>query len=96
MLHNDKNAQEAAKNIVSELSDRKNLRNHSRHISAEKCKSVGLKVENLEDDNELQDLVLTIHHCFMHTFSQSSAIKIIENHLGVATVQHVHHIPKTA
>jgi hypothetical protein len=40
----------------------------------------------LEDDKELQDLVLTVHHAYMHTFSMSAAIKITENHLGVATV----------
>ena len=44
----------------------------------------------MEDDCDdvYQDLVLTIHHCFMHTFSQSSALKIIENQKGQRMVGH--------
>jgi hypothetical protein len=45
-----------------------------------------LKIEKLEDDKKLQDLVLTVHHAYMHTFSMSPAVKITENHLGTATV----------
>jgi hypothetical protein len=41
---------------------------------------------NLEDDPKLQDLVLTIHHSYMHTFASSAAIKIIENQNGNAIV----------
>ncbi len=33
------------------------------------------------------DAVLTTHHMFMHTFSNTSAVKIIENHLGVAYIE---------
>ena len=41
---------------------------------------------SLEDDSALQDLVLTVHHAYMHTFSTTPAIKIIENHNGKAMV----------
>lgn len=47
----------------------------------------GLKVVPLEDDQVLQDLVLTVHHSYMHTFASSHAGKIIENHLGAAIIQ---------
>jgi len=50
---------------------------------------MGLIVKPLEDDQQFQDIVLTIHHSYIHTFSMSSAIKIIENHKGVAMVQHI-------
>ncbi|MBV8128526.1 MAG: hypothetical protein JO114_12850 [Planctomycetaceae bacterium] len=59
---------------------------HSRHLHKEQCKEMGLDVVDLETDQELQDLVLTVHHAFMHTFAHSPAIKIVENHLGIATV----------
>lgn len=59
---------------------------HSRHISDEKAKELGFKISNLEDNDAFQDAVLSIHHCYMHTFSNSSAVKIIENHNGIATV----------
>jgi hypothetical protein len=37
----------------------------------------GLKIFELEADSKLQDLTLTTHHAFMHTFSNSGALKII-------------------
>jgi hypothetical protein len=53
------------------------------------CKDMGLNVEMLEDpgNGELQDLVLTVHHCFMITLANTPAFKIIENHLGRAMIR---------
>lgn len=75
-----------AKAIVDFLGDHTATAAHARHIPLSKCEEIGLKIERLEEDKKLQDLVLTVHHAYMHTFSMSPAIKIIENHLGVATV----------
>ena len=41
-----------------------------------------IHVTALEADQRLQDLVLTVYHAAMHTFSNTEAAKIIENHLG--------------
>ena len=41
---------------------------------------MGLNIELLEQDPDLQDLVLTVHHCYMHTLNNTPAFKIIENH----------------
>jgi hypothetical protein len=60
---------------------------HSRGIGRDKVKSLGIRVQNLEDDNALQDLVLSIHHSFTHTFGMTGAVKIIENHLGRSWVK---------
>jgi ATP-dependent protease ClpP protease subunit len=65
--------------VAKKLSDNKEFKNHARHISLDKAKTLGLSIKCLEDDNELQDLVLTVHHCYMHSFSGSNAIKIVEN-----------------
>jgi len=48
---------------------------------------LGLNITALEDDKHLQDAVLTTHHMFMHTFSNTAAIKIVENHTGTAYVE---------
>lgn len=74
--------------VVEQLSNRNAMKTHSRHIGKEQCKDIGLKITDLEGDNDLQDLILTVHHSYMHTFSSSTAIKIVENHLGIATVLH--------
>jgi len=43
-----------------------------------------LKVVALEDDNDLQELVLTVHHCYMFALMNTGTFKIIENHKGAA------------
>ena len=72
--------------IIKELGDHSVNLSHNRHIPAEKCKELGLKVGMMEEDQELQDLILTIHHCYTHTFSGTQALKVIENHQGVAFI----------
>jgi hypothetical protein len=67
---------------VAALSDADIHKSHGRHIPIAKCREIGLKVTALEDDLELQDLVLTIHHCYMFVTMNYAASKIVENHLG--------------
>lgn len=64
-----------------------NSYSHSRHISREECKNVGLKVENLETSQPLQDAILSLHHCYMILFDKWRYSKIIENHIGVHYLQ---------
>lgn len=83
-----------AKRIVEKLGSHEETFTHSRHIHIDECQRLGIKVLPLEDlDNQeiegckdLQDCVLTIHHTYMQTFSNSNATKIIENHLGKAMI----------
>lgn len=76
-----------AKSILKEFSDHKTNKSHARHISKDKCSAIGVTVIDMESDNYLQDLILTTHHAFMHTFSHSKASKIVENHLGIAYIE---------
>ena len=87
MFDGDPEAQIKAGKIVEALSDTDQHKAHERHISATQCMEIGLRVKMLEEDNQLQDLVLTIHHCFMQTFMNSAAFKIVENHLGTAFIK---------
>lgn len=56
-------------------------------MSIERCHEMGLKVSALEEDDRLQDAVLSLHHACMLTFSATRAFKIVENHLGIAFVK---------
>ncbi len=76
-----------AKKILKEIGDHKSNKSHSRHLSIDKCKEIGLTISDMESDNELQDLILTVHHAFMHTFANSQTTKIVENQLGTAYVE---------
>lgn len=88
MFADYKNAATRAQRAVTHLTDYSENKSHSRHIPFEECtKDIGLKVTPLEADEKLQDLVLTIHHCFMHVLMNTPSYKIIENHLGVALVK---------
>ncbi len=76
-----------AKKILKEFSDHRSTKTHARHISKESCKATGANIVDMEADNDLQDAILTTHHAYMHTFSNSAAIKIVENHLGIAYIE---------
>ena len=86
MYERDDKKETKIEQIIKFLNNNRETKIHSRHISAKKAKEIGLKIVDLEDDDELQDAVLSIHHCYMHTFASSKAVKIIENHNGVATI----------
>ena len=60
---------------------------HLGNVGLNECVSMGLKVEKIEADPALQDLILTVHHCYMHSLMNTSSFKMVENHLGVAFVK---------
>ena len=74
-------------NIMTELADHTVSKSHGRHIPMQKCIDIGLKIEKLEEDQTLQDLVLSVHHSCIHTLSNTPSIKIIENQNGIAFIQ---------
>ena len=91
MLASDELPHDTAKRIVEHLSKPETVKSHSRHIGVAECESIGLKIirlENIMRDVDYQDTILSVHHAYMHTFSNSSSVKIIENHEGVALIQH--------
>jgi ClpP class serine protease len=55
---------------------------HSRHIDIQRCKDVGLNIEELEADPKIQDMVLSIHHCCMILGESSNIVKVVENNIG--------------
>lgn len=82
MFEGDPDALQKSQSIVEALSDAEEHKSHDRHIPFAKCKELGLKVIALEDDDTLQELVLTVHHCYMYVLMNTPVFKIIENHKG--------------
>ena len=74
--------------IVAQLNEHDNSKNHGRHFSIDFCKKIGLKIVSMEEDEELQDAILTVHHAYMLSISGSDAVKIIENQNGKAVINH--------
>lgn len=89
MFKDDSNQDQKIDFITKELGDHAVTLSHSRHLSAKKCFEIGLKVEMIEKDQELQDIILSIHHISMLTLSHTPAFRIIENQLGVAFIKSV-------
>jgi Serine dehydrogenase proteinase len=87
MLAGEVDADSKAKAIVDGLSDVDDNKSHARHIHIDKCEALGLKIERLEDDQDLQEATLTVHHCYMHSLAVTGAAKIVENHKGAAFIK---------
>jgi hypothetical protein len=86
MFAGQPNAKEKADAIVKRLTDFTENKTHERHIHCEECLEMGLNVKSIENDKssdkDFQDLVLTVHHCYMHVFMNTRSYKAIENHIG--------------
>jgi len=87
MFADDPKAAQKSKKIVRLLTDYRGNKGHDRHIHTEECESIGLNIEIAEKDQTLQDLLLSVHHCYMHSLMNTPSYKIIENHLGAAFVK---------
>lgn len=87
MLAGQDEVDKKVKKILTELGDHALTKSHSRHLSIERCREIGLNVTRLEDDQDLQDAVLSVHHACMLTFAATGAFKIIENQNGAAFIK---------
>jgi len=76
-----------ARKVTKALSDYAKNKSHERHFDADECEKMGLVIRHLESDSTMQDLVLTVHHCYMNILMNSPAFKIIENQNGIALVK---------
>ena len=59
-----------------------NNMSHGRHFNYDFCKELGLKVQALEDDPTLYDLVMGVHNAYILVSQFFSVSKIIENQYG--------------
>lgn len=87
MFKGDPDAKKKAADISEWLARHRHFKSHGRHIPRTELESKGLLIEQLEADQKLQDLVLSVFHATNHTFNGTSAVKIIENHEGRAFVK---------
>ncbi len=87
MFKNDPKSKAKATKIVKALTAYRGNKGHNRHLHYEECETMGLNVEKIEADPEFQDLLLTVHHCYMHALMNTPSFKMIENHRGIAFVK---------
>lgn len=76
-----------ARSIARKLANHTKFKSHGRPIHRDAARAMGLCILDLEEDQILQDLVLSIYHVTTHTFSATAAVKLIENQLGRAFIK---------
>jgi len=87
MFSGETRPREKARRIARWLSDHRRFKSHGRRIPRDELLRRGLRVDALETDQQLQDLVLSVFHATTHTFDGTPAVKIIENHAGHAFIK---------
>jgi len=89
MFANRSDRSKRAKKVTKALSNYPANKSHDRHFDGDACKKMGLIIMDLESDPTLQDLVLTVHHCYMNFLMNTIAYKIIENQNGIALIKNM-------
>ncbi|WP_371545880.1 hypothetical protein OG266_13900 [Streptomyces sp. NBC_00554] len=84
MLAADPDRDQKSEAIAKYFADADLHKAHGRGIDRDHARAQGVIVEDLEDDQVLQDLVLSVFHATTQTFGGTGAVKIIENHIGRA------------
>lgn len=83
MLEGD---QEKVKKTANFLNSHDSSKSHGRHFNYKICRDNGLKITLLEDNQDFQEAVLSLHHAIMLTFDRTESVKIIENQNGQAVI----------
>ena len=78
------------KEIAEWLGNFNEHKTHGRPINYLLAREKGLKVTLLEEDQELQEKVLSVFHSTLVTFDIVPCVKIIENHLGKGSYIVIH------
>jgi ATP-dependent protease ClpP protease subunit len=87
MFNGKPDAKRRAQRVVKGLADYQKNRTHERHISPDECIKMGLEIKMLENSDDMQDVVLTLHHCYMNLLMNTPAYKITENQIGTALIK---------
>ena len=77
-----RNQKQQGHDIAKWLGDAKSHKSHGRPIGIEQAQAHGLKITAIEDDQEFQELLLSLFHATTVTFDATNCMKFIENHLG--------------
>lgn len=82
MKAGDPNPKAAGGAIAKYFNDASQHKSHGRRINADEARSVGVEVEQLEGDSDLQEAVLTAYHLMTIIFEQSLTAKLIASDHG--------------
>jgi hypothetical protein len=87
MFSSDDDGDAKAQAAAAWFADFSEFRSHGRRVGREEAAAQSLKVVRLEDDADLQDAVLSVHHMVQHTFMGTLSAKLVENNEGRAWIR---------
>jgi len=79
MFAGEKDAAKKAKDAAKWFGNAAQFLSHGRPVRRDEARERGIDVKDLEDDGELQDAVLSVHHTAMLSMSKVPIVKLIEN-----------------
>ena len=85
MFKGDPDGKSKADNIAQWLGTASNHLTHGRPIPYNIARDKGLKIIELEDDQKLQEKVLSVFHSSIVTIDVTNCVKIIENQNGIGS-----------
>lgn len=77
-----KHRSENAADVADWFADYDEHLTHSRPITRDQARQQGLAIRFLEDSQEEQEAVLSVHHTALLSLTGTDVVKVIENHLG--------------
>jgi len=89
MFKDDPKSEKKIERIKNELGSHEVTKAHDRHINPKKCKKMGLKITMMEDDDKLQDAILSVHHACINLMNKEPISKIIMNQNEKVFIQKV-------
>jgi hypothetical protein len=79
MFAGETEAAKKAKSTADWFGNAKHFLSHGRPVRRDEAREHGIKVQDLEDDGDLQDAVLSVHHAAMISMANVPILKVIEN-----------------
>jgi ClpP class serine protease len=87
MLAKHADAKTAAKNTARHFNDASTHKSHGRRIGRDEARAHNVVIEDLEDDQELQEAVLTAYHMVTIAFEKGPACKFLTTQQGQTWVK---------
>jgi hypothetical protein len=87
MFNGETDAAQKAESAAEWFGNAEEFLSHGRPVRRETAREHGIVINDLEDDGELQDAVLSVHHTALISMTMVPIAKLIENHRERAWMQ---------
>lgn len=81
-MFDSENDRDKIENIVRSFNENEISKTHGRPFDYSYCQEQGLNVSLAEDNQDYQDALLSLHHCYIINLDNFPVAKIIENNIG--------------